>query len=191
MQLGFSIDLRKCLGCHACEAACAAENQLGGGLSFRRVSTVEYLEGGSLEITYLSIACNHCANPECFRVCPNGTYRKRRDGVVLHDARTCSGCGKCVRVCPYKAPVFDPGTGRVDKCQLCADRLSAGRPPACVEACPVAALRLIDLDTAHLDGAVKRTVGFPDTRLTKPSARFYPRPARVVTLGQQCARGGD
>lgn len=191
MQLGFAVDLRKCLGCHACEAGCAEENHLGAGLSFRHIASVEYLEDGSLETAYLSVACNHCANPECFRVCPNGTYRKRRDGVVLHDARRCSGCGKCIRACPYKAPVFDPTTGRVDKCQLCTNRIGAGRSPACVEVCPVGALRLVDLDAARLEGAVKRVKGFPDTRLTSPSTRFYPRQARVVTLGVGRGREED
>ncbi|MGE5591780.1 MAG: 4Fe-4S dicluster domain-containing protein, partial [Bacillota bacterium] len=133
VQLGFVVDLRKCLGCHACEAACAVENHLGGGLSFRRVLAMEYAEDGEMETAFLSIACNHCADPECFRVCPNGTYRKRRDGVVLHNARLCSGCGKCVRACPYKATVFDPDTGRVDKCQLCANLGDGNRAPVCVE----------------------------------------------------------
>lgn len=187
MQLGFIVDLRKCLGCHACEAACAAENCLGGGLSFRRVAAVEYADDGELETAYLSIACNHCADPECFRVCPNGTYRKRRDGVVLHDARLCSGCGKCVRACPYKAPVFDPATGRVDKCQLCANHADRSRAPACVEACPVGALRLVDLDAARLDGTVKTVRGFPDIRLTRPSTRFYPRSGKVASLGRGAA----
>jgi Fe-S-cluster-containing dehydrogenase component len=34
------------------------------------------------------------------------------------------------------------------KCDLCAERLAQGREPACVAACPVGALRYVELEEA-------------------------------------------
>lgn len=183
MQLGFFIDINKCTGCRSCEMACKQEKGLAPSQRFRRVTLVE---DTALPVSfYLSLACNHCQNPECMRVCPTQTYHKRRDGVVIHDPGNCSGCCTCVRACPYGAPQFDPRNGKVDKCDLCIGRLLKGKAPACVEACPNSALLVLDLDvfpdtdarTVHLGGAPASTLWewiptLPDPRLTRPSVRF-------------------
>jgi ferredoxin len=40
--------------------------------------------------------CNHCDSPECFRVCPEKAYSKRKDGIVMIDSGLCNGCMDCV-----------------------------------------------------------------------------------------------
>ncbi len=103
------------------------------------------------------VLCNHCDNPPCVRVCPTQATFKRDDGIVAMDWHRCIGCRYCMAACPYGSrsfnwmdprpyihaqnPEFPTRTkGVVEKCNLCAERLAVGRPPACVEACPEKAL---------------------------------------------------
>ena len=117
----------------------------------------------------LSLGCNHCASPECIRVCPENCYDKLRNGIVVHHSEHCIGCGRCVGACPYGAPHLNAKTGKVEKCDFCRDRLKEGKQPMCVELCPVGALKLIPLDDAEPSGFL----GDPLVRYTRPSMRFY------------------
>ncbi|MDK2817550.1 MAG: hypothetical protein PWR22_2179 [Moorella sp. (in: firmicutes)] len=161
MQRGFFVDLNRCTGCRACVAAC--RNWKGINLSLRQV----YMETDY----FLSLACNHCENPECFRVCPQRTYSKRRDGIVLHNSGRCTGCNRCIRSCPFKAPRYNPATGKIEKCDLCVERIDNGIAPACVEACPVKALQVLELD-AEKDFGVKWVPGLAGIQMTRPNIRF-------------------
>lgn len=168
----FLFHVDRCLGCRSCELACKNEYHLGERQLFRRVQEIERQTTQGLVVYYLSLACNHCEHPECFRVCPNRTYRKRRDGVVLHETGRCDGCGRCVQACPYGAPQYDEHKGKVDKCNLCYPRVDAGLLPVCVEACPVGALHLVTAGEAILADSVQEVPGFPEPHLTGPFIRF-------------------
>lgn len=169
MRWGFLLDVSRCLGCHSCEVACKDYYRLGERQRFRRVSRVEWEN----RIFFLSISCNHCESPECFRVCPERAYRKRRDGIVIQEPRLCTGCCTCVKACPYHGPQYDADTGKVGKCNLCAELLDRGEAPVCVRACPTLALSLIDLSATTSDDTLAPWVpGFPDIRLTHPAVRF-------------------
>ena len=93
----------------------------------------------------LSIACNHCVHPKCAGVCPVNAYQVRPDGIVLIDTHKCIGCGYCAWACPYDAPQIDKSAGVMTKCNLCYDNLDAGLPPACVAACPLRCLELVQV----------------------------------------------
>ncbi len=116
----------------------------------------EYLKKEIEEMPFL-LLCNHCTNPPCVRVCPTKATFKRKDGIVVMDMHRCIGCRFCMAACPYgsrsfnwfdprKAPeALNPGfpwnpeyptrsMGVVEKCNFCAERISKGRFPACVEA---------------------------------------------------------
>ncbi|MEW5786177.1 MAG: 4Fe-4S dicluster domain-containing protein, partial [Bacillota bacterium] len=99
-QLGFLINLDRCIGCHSCEFACKNDKQLND-FAYRRVLNLKKQEN---VFAYLSMACNHCANPQCIRVCPEKCYRKLRNGVVLHDPAKCDGCQSCTGACPFRVP---------------------------------------------------------------------------------------
>jgi Fe-S-cluster-containing hydrogenase component 2 len=65
------------------------------------------------------------------------------DGVVRIDGELCIACGACARNCPFDAITVLREEGFSIKCDLCETRVG-GRGPACVEVCPVVAVRLIE-----------------------------------------------
>jgi DMSO reductase anchor subunit len=85
-------------------------------------------------------------------------------------------------MCPYEVPRYSPRLGIVRKCDLCSQRLAAGEPPACAQACPSGAITLSLVDreslteryaTACEEEAVGRFLpDAPDPRLTLPATRF-------------------
>lgn len=169
---GFRLDLDLCTGCSACAVACAVENELPWGTSWRRVETFNAPRHPGLPVYHLSLACNHCADAPCMAHCPALAYtRDPETGAVLLDADRCIGCRYCTWACPYDAPQFEPRSGVVSKCTFCNHRQVAGLAPACVDQCPTGALSFGPVDA--LDG-VPAVAGFPLTE-AGPSIRFAAR----------------
>ena len=174
-QHGFFFTADNCIGCHACEAACAEKNETPAHLAFRSVG---YVEGGSFpdyKRMNISMACNHCDDPVCLKGCPTRAYTKHVEyGAVLQDPETCFGCGYCTWVCPYNAPQLDPIKGQVSKCNMCVDRLEVGLKPACVAACVGNALDfgVIENIPGNREQARVEIPGFPSPEITQPNIRF-------------------
>ncbi len=133
---GMLIDLRRCIGCHACSVACKAEFDVPLG---KTRTWVEYVEKGqypNVSRSFLPRLCNHCTHPPCVSVCPTGaTWKREEDGIVVVDPDICIGCKYCIQACPYDARFLNPVTGAADKCDFCLHRVSQGLAPACVETC--------------------------------------------------------
>ena len=189
-QHGFHFNADNCIGCHACEAACAEKNNLPSHLAFRKVG---FLEGGSypeMVRINISMACNHCEDPVCLKGCPTLAYTKFVEyGAVLQDPDICFGCGYCTWVCPYNAPVLDPVRGEVQKCNMCVDRLEDGLKPSCVAACLSNALNfgVIGEVPVGQSQAKQMIIGFPDPAITRPNIRFQQTrslPAQFMHAGK-------
>jgi len=186
-QHSFFFTADNCIGCHACEAACAEKNETPAHLSFRSVG---YVEGGSYpdyKRLNISMACNHCDDPVCLKGCPTAAYTKHTEyGAVLQDPETCFGCGYCTWVCPYNAPQLDPIEGQVSKCNMCVDRLEVGLKPACVSACVGNALDfgVVENIPENREEAKVSIPGFPDPEITHPNIRFQ----QVKTLPDEMTR---
>lgn len=177
---GFFFDNTRCTGCRTCMAACADYHDLASGHVYRRV--IDY-EGGSCGgdeagcvssnayAYHVSVACNHCARPECVHVCPTGAMHKNELELVCVDARKCIGCGYCTIACPYHAPSIDEFTRQSSKCDGCSSRVAAGKRPVCVEACPLRALHAGDADAMRaLDPACSSDIlPLPDSSYTAPN----------------------
>lgn len=175
----FVNDLETCVGCHACALACANENGLAPGTSWRQVITSNADRRPGLPVFHLSLACNHCLDAPCLKGCPaRAISRDARTGAVLIDERLCIGCRYCSWVCPYDAPKFDAAAGVMRKCTLCAHRLGEGLQPACVSLCPVGALKL-DGANGSTGAATLAPPGFPDVGV-RPMIRFLPMRARAA-----------
>lgn len=173
-RLGMVIDVRRCIGCHTCAVACHVANNLPDKTWWNRILT----DGGdkvdtpagvypNLTMRYIPLACQHCDNPACTKVCPVGaTFKDEETGIVRQDYDKCIGCRMCVASCPYtgvrsfnweephnytghavgdaNAPAHQKHV--VEKCTFCYQRTSQGEKPACMELCPGRARFWGDLD---------------------------------------------
>jgi anaerobic dimethyl sulfoxide reductase subunit B (iron-sulfur subunit) len=134
--------------------------------------TLEHGRYPHTRVEHLSVACNHCAQPACVEACPAGALaRREEDGVVLLDSSLCDGCRACEHACPYGAIQYDEATGRMGKCDACAELVSRGEQPVCVTACTMRVLRFGWLDEMG-EGQAAQGRGLPDPALTRPSLRI-------------------
>ncbi len=143
-RAGMVVDLRRCIGCHACSVSCKAENgvPLGG---FR--TRVRYLEQPTKEtLSFLPLLCMHCQDAPCLEACPTQAVTRLNDERVIIDQDKCCGIKACISACPYGAIYIDPKSGLADKCDMCTHRTSLNMDPACVASCPTQTLRFGDLD---------------------------------------------
>jgi len=168
------VDVRRCVGCKACQAACKLWNGLPAenteitedeytnptSLSAHTWNYIRFSEvkmGEGVRWVMASIRCMHCLEPTCVSVCPTGALWKRGDGPVLYDVDRCIGCRYCVTACPWGVPHFDEEAKAIRKCTMCFDRLDSGLKPACVTVCQTEALQFGDrdeiLEKAHNSGA--------------------------------------
>ena len=158
-KLAIAIDLHRCIGCNTCSIACKMQNNVPDGMLWNRVLTegVEMFDDAvgvypNLSRTYLPVACQHCENPACMKVCPTGATYKDEQGRVEIDYDRCIGCRMCMGACPYNARVRPRGVA--EKCSLCKERTDRGDEPMCVHCCPGDARVFGDLDDS--DSAVSR-----------------------------------
>ena len=171
-----AFDLKRCFGCHACEAACKVANNLPKQVAYNKVYTVggNFTDTAAGEfpnctLSFLPFQCQHCANPACVAACPTGATQQREDGIVWVDAELCIGCDSCIVACPYQGehtvrthlagePEYhlDVVVGEADapvhlaetveKCTFCMNLVDRGEVPACMQLCPGRARVWGDLD---------------------------------------------
>ena len=168
-QKAFKFEQQYCIGCQACVVACNARHGLEPGVYPRKADSYQEKMGGP----YLSISCNHCANPACVEICPTGAVQKRADGIVVHDPDVCIGCLQCKSACPYDAPQLNTVSNVMVKCDMCAARQDCGDTPACVLACPMKVISVGELEDFEVEGCVAEGRNF-EVAPTGPSIRFVP-----------------
>ena len=90
-RMKFYVDNNRCISCFACQVACSSAHEVPVGINRRKVITLnDGIEGKEVSST---IACQHCTDAPCAQVCPVKCFYIREDGIVLHDKKTCIGCG--------------------------------------------------------------------------------------------------
>ncbi len=110
------IDIRKCVGDHACAVSCMAENVCPPGTSYRKVFDAENNEYPNADHFFMPANCQHCDNPPCARAAnkvARGAVEKHPDGIVVFDYKTMARHPKAAaaakKACPYYAIVEDKG----------------------------------------------------------------------------------
>ena len=103
MTYGMLINLKKCVGCHACSVACKEAHGTRPGVRRSRVDRVFEGTYPNARKTCVPMLCMQCAEPPCVEICPQDATYKREDGIVVIDKEKCIGCGSCQAVCPYDA----------------------------------------------------------------------------------------
>jgi DMSO reductase anchor subunit/ferredoxin len=131
------------------------------------------------------MGCNHCLDADCLKGCPVDAYTKDPvTGIVLHSAEACIGCQYCVWNCPYSVPQFNEQRGVVGKCDMCHGRLTDGLEPACVNACPEAAIEIeiLDMTAWRIDYAAAESPGMPAAGHTISTTRITLPPESTAKL---------
>ena len=152
------IDVSKCIGCKACQAACMEWNDLRQepGINHGDYTNPEDLSpatwtlmrfteyenpDGNLEWLIRKDGCMHCSDPGCLKACPApGAIVQYDNGIVDFISENCIGCTYCVKGCPFNIPRISQVDHKAYKCSLCVDRVSVGQAPACAKSCPTSAI---------------------------------------------------
>jgi formate dehydrogenase iron-sulfur subunit len=153
------IDVSKCIGCKACQAACVewndTEPEVGHNtgvyenphdltpdmFTLMRFAEWENPETETLEWLIRKDGCMHCVDPGCLKACPSpGAIVQYSNGIVDINHDACIGCGYCVKGCPFDIPRVSKKDHKAYKCTLCSDRVAVGQGPACAKACPTQAI---------------------------------------------------
>lgn len=171
---GWLLDPKRCIECRACEAACKQWNQVDTGVNvrYRRVHVLESGRFPEVRTQALSLACHHCENALCMKVCPvKAIWRRDEDGAVVIDQDRCVGCQFCAKFCPYDAPQYNAARNKMQKCTMCFDRIEMGLQPACAALCPTGALQWDAWEKIRTQG-VAQVAGFNTPVTTRPRIRF-------------------
>jgi Fe-S-cluster-containing dehydrogenase component len=176
--VGVLVDTTRCIGCRACEAACTEAHHLpildiSDEVAFekeRQTSEKQWMvvnryktEKGDV---FVKKQCMHCNQPGCVAACLVKAMEKRKEGPVTWDTN-CMGCRYCMPSCPFEIPKFEFNSAnpKIQKCNLCWERLEKGENPACVEACPQEAL----------------TFGTRRKLIEEANRRIYQKPGEYLT----------
>lgn len=173
MRLGFLIDQRRCIGCHACTVACKQEQEVPLGVYRTWVKYVEKGEYPNTRRHFTVLRCNHCDDAPCIAICPTKALFKRDDGIVDFDTSRCIGCKSCMQACPYDALYVDPLEHTAQKCNFCAHRVDVGLKPACEIVCPETAIISGDLDDPG--STIARLIAREPVHVRKPEQGTQPK----------------
>lgn len=158
-------DPKKCIGCRACEVACAVthcDSQVttAGTMATPIIPRLYLVK--TAEVT-MPIQCQHCEDAPCANVCPIGAITQKENSIIVNE-ETCIGCKSCLMACPFGAIDLVPqykqeqavvqrvlkmktDEGLAEKAQVIASKCDlcpkSEQGPACVEACQQQALEVV------------------------------------------------
>ena len=172
---GVLVDTTRCIGCRACEVACSETHNLyvpdvENDNAFENVRTtsekqwtiVNRFETDKGEV-FVKRQCFHCWQPACTAACLTNAMSKNKDGPVTWNGDKCMGCRYCMVSCPFDIPKFEyfEWNPKIQKCNMCFERLHDGKKPACVEACPTDTL-MFGMKRELLEIARHRVYSYPE-----------------------------
>ena len=116
-----------CMACLACVEACSNAYYKESNVLASCIQIVE--RKGEPR----PVACPQCGN--CDLVGVDGAFTLKATGFYLLKKKLCTGCGKCVEVCPFGLMVKVDAKPVASKCIACG---------ICVKACPMDVLEIVE-----------------------------------------------
>ncbi len=196
----FFVDLTKCTACRGCQVACKQWKKLPGektrnmgshqnppDLSDVTLRVVRFSEkeiDGKMSWFFLPDQCRHCLDAPCKSGAslPDSIIIDPDTGAVVYNAKTAKESAETIRSsCPYDIPRVNKKTKVISKCDMCNDRVKAGKLPACVLSCPTGTMNFGDRE-AMLELAKK---GLAAAKKKYPNAQLVDEESvRVIFLTQ-------
>ncbi|HWR02875.1 MAG TPA: 4Fe-4S dicluster domain-containing protein [Humidesulfovibrio sp.] len=161
----FLVDLTKCTACRGCQIACKQWKKLPGektkntgshqnppDFSYNTLRVVRFSEkevDGQIKWFFTPDQCRHCLEAPCKTATeqPDAIVIDEQTGAVVYSDKTAKESFDAVQgICPYDVPRMDKKTKIISKCDMCNDRVKAGKRPACVTSCPTGTMNFGDRD---------------------------------------------
>lgn len=170
---GMLYDSTRCVGCQSCESACAEANNLPAPEGSPEAGVVRELDETRRSVinlyntskgeVFVKRQCMHCNQPACTAACLTNAMHKTKEGPVIWRGDKCMGCRYCMVSCPFDIPKFEyhSANPKIQKCNMCYDRLQEGKIPACADNCPAEAI-MFGTRRELIKEARKRIVENPD-----------------------------
>jgi len=145
-------DSTRCTRCRGCEYDCADAHGFAEPKATKDIpdirttnetcNTVVNKYQTSKGEVFIKRQCMHCSEPACVAACLTQAMHKTKMGPVTWDGDKCMGCRYCMVSCPWDSPKFEfhSANPKIQKCDMCYERLKTGEPPACAFNCPNEAL---------------------------------------------------
>jgi protein NrfC len=155
-------DSRLCLGCQSCMFACSLTHE---GIANPSLSRIQIIRDSPSFTKYpydiVMSVCRQCVSPLCVQNCPTGACHvdEASGNIRRIDQSKCIGCKRCIQSCPQKPhrTIWNSVKKKSAKCDLCEGAPywnEKGGPDgrqACVETCPVKALKLVTKAPPQMD----------------------------------------
>lgn len=144
---GVLYDSTRCVGCQECERACAKAHNLPEPTDELKVGTVRNTSETQRSVininksakgeVFIRKQCMQCNEPACAAACLTQAMYKTKEGPVIWRGEKCMGCRYCMVSCPFDIPKFEyhSANPKIEKCDMCYERIVKGQVPACVEGC--------------------------------------------------------
>jgi Fe-S-cluster-containing dehydrogenase component len=142
---GVLVDTTRCVGCRTCERECAEAHGLPAPEGKRMTTSEKQLvvvqshasddERVETGVVFVKRQRMHGLQPACASAGLTKALLRTEEGQVVWRPGKCMGCRYCMVSCPFDMPKceYDSANPRIMMCDPCADRVRAGRVPACVE----------------------------------------------------------
>ncbi|MBI3433578.1 MAG: carboxypeptidase regulatory-like domain-containing protein [Proteobacteria bacterium] len=194
------IDVAECTNCNLCTLATMDEyvdNAWPGYAApmpkhgHRWINILQNERGQTpmIDVAYLPTMCNHCDDAPCIKAAPEGTIRKRDDGIVIIDPIKAKGQKQLLDACPYGHIWWNEELELPQAWPFDAHLLDQGwLHTRGHQACPTGAMRAVKVEDAEM----ARLASAEGLEVIRPHLHTKPRVYyRNLWRFTQCFIGGS